>query len=180
MLSFIISNVLIVANAAMGVPPVTLQNSTADLDYQAIVSQAQTLTSSGTAQDASRDDITTGSTPVPIRTVIIAQMPTQGVNSALVNSAFKYIGVVGWDCTMLVEQSLRDLGKSVPDLAPMGFGSYGEVFSDPNQVQPGDIMMRSGHVAIYAGNGMAIHGGYHGIVQVVPTSPSEFYEFVRI
>lgn len=179
MLSFIISNALIVANAAMGVPPVTLQNSTADLDYQKIVSQAQELTASGTAQDASRDAVTVASVPVPIRTVLTSQIPTQGFNVNLVASALKYVGV-GWDCTMLVEQALRDIGISIGDVGPMGFGGVGTVFSDPNQVQAGDIMMRGGHVAIYMGNNVAIHGGYNGTVAIATTSPREFYSFVHV
>jgi cell wall-associated NlpC family hydrolase len=91
----------------------------------------------------------------------------------------KYLGA-GWDCTLLVEQSLRDLGYSVPDLGPMEFGSYGSVFYDPSQVQPGDILMRGGHVAIYAGNGVAIQGGYRGSVVVVEDSPNRYGSFVRV
>lgn len=184
MLSFIISNALIVANAAMGVPPVTLQNLTADLDYQKVVSQAQELNVTGTAQVASRDGITTIDAPVLQTAVLRSQIVSQSLpasTSALANSASKYLGVIGWDCTRLVEQSLRDIGINIGDVGPMGFGGVGSVFYDRNAVQPGDIMMRGGHVAIYAGNGLSFQGGYNGgNVVLAPDSPNSYYAFVRV
>lgn len=103
-------------------------------------------------------------------------------NSAVLASAMKYVGVKGWDCTMLVEQALRDLGYSVGDLAPTSFGSYGTVFYDASAVQPGDIMMRGGHVAIYAGDGMGVHGGYNMSVVYtgIGSEPSGYTAFVRV
>ena len=44
----------------------------------------------------------------------------------------------------------------------MGFSSYGYRV-EPSQAQYGDIMMRDGHVAIYLGNGRAVHGGFNGM-----------------
>lgn len=103
-------------------------------------------------------------------------------NSAMVSGALRYLGAP-WDCTALVEQTLRDMGYSVGDLAPMGFGGYGAVFYDPSQVQAGDIMMRGGHVAIYAGGGMAVHGGF-GFGGVVysnwDSNPGGYAAFVRV
>jgi hypothetical protein len=182
MLSFLISNALIVANAAMGVPPVTLHNSTADRDYQKIVSQAQTLESSGTAQVVLRDNVTVIEAPAIQVASFGSQIAAQSLpasSSSLVAAASKYIGVI-WDCTRLVEQSLRDTGHQIGDVGPMGFGGVGTVFYDRSQVQPGDIMMRSGHVAIYAGDGIAIQGGYDGHVAVATDSPSRYSAFVRV
>ena len=104
-------------------------------------------------------------------------------NSGLLGSALKYVGVNGWDCTLLVEQALRDMGHSVGDIGPMNFGGYGTVFNDPASVQPGDIMMRGGHVAIYAGNGMAVHGGFNGRVVYTDgniSNPYSYGTFVRV
>ena len=182
MLSFIISNALIVANAAMGVQPVTLQNSTADLDYQKIVSQAQEVTATGTPQVISRDNITVNVAPVLQPAVLRSQIVSQSLpasNSSLVSAASKYIGL-GWDCTRVVEQALNDIGIPIGDVSPMGFGGAGTVFYDPSQVQAGDIMMRAGHVAIYAGNGMTVQGGYNGSVVIASDSPSRYYSFVRV
>lgn len=184
MLSFIISNAIIIANAAMGVSPVTTEKLTVDLDHQKVIVQAQELTATGAALTASRDDITINLEPIVQKTVLSSQIGPQSLpasNSALVNSALKYVGY-GWDCTMLVEQALRDLGYSIGDVGPMGFGSVGTVFYDPSQVQPGDIMMRGGHVAIWAGDGMSVQGGFGfgGVVYNSWEGPGSYSAFVRL
>lgn len=184
MLSFIISNALIVANAAMGVPPVTTEKLTADLQNSKGIVQAQELHVTGTAQTVSRDGVTINLEPVAQYASLGSQIATQSLpasSSALVNSALKYVGY-GWDCTMLVEQALRDLGYSIGDVGPMGFGSVGTVFYDTSQVQAGDIMMRGGHVAIYAGDGMSVQGGFGfgGVVYNSWEGPSAYAAFVRL
>lgn len=35
-------------------------------------------------------------------------------------------------------------------------------FRNNHQIQLSDIIVYSGHVAIYIGNGMAVHGGFYG------------------
>lgn len=184
MLSFIISNAIIVANAAMGVSPVTTEKLTVDLDYQKVIAQAQELTITGSPQVVSRDAITVDIATTTQTRVSRPQIGSQSLpasNSALVNSAIKYIGM-NWDCTALVEQALRDLGYGIGDVGPMGFGSVGTVFYDPSQVQPGDIMMRPGHVAIWAGDGMSVQGGFGfgGVVYNSWEGPSAYTAFVRL
>lgn len=98
-------------------------------------------------------------------------------NAGLLGAAMSQLGSYQ-DCTSLVENSLRAIGYSVPDLGPMGFAGYGARV-DPSQVQPGDIMMRGGHVAIYAGNGSAIHGGFNGSV-VLTSLDSNPYNYAII
>lgn len=182
MLSFIITNALIVANAAMGVPPVTLHNSTVDLDYQKVILQAQELNITGTTQNASRDGVTVGIQPVLQNAMLASQIGSQSlpaVNSSIVTAASKYVGI-GWDCTRLVEQALNDIGIPIGDVGPMGFGGVGKVFYDKSQVQAGDIMMRAGHVALYVGNGVTIQGGYNGYVAIANDSPAFYGAFVRV
>lgn len=87
--------------------------------------------------------------------------PPPSKGQLLAENALAQVGVAQ-DCTALVENALRALGYSVGDLAPMGFSSYGYQV-DPSQAQAGDIMMRDGHVAIYLGNGRAVHGGFNGM-----------------
>ncbi|MCR1162186.1 NlpC/P60 family protein [Paenarthrobacter sp. UW852] len=81
-----------------------------------------------------------------------------GVNAAMVASAYAQIGIMQ-DCTAMVERALGSAGIPVGDLAPMQFMNYGKVVSSP---QPGDMIVQSGHVAIYIGNGQAISGGING------------------
>ncbi|HEY3573231.1 MAG TPA: NlpC/P60 family protein [Arthrobacter sp.] len=82
-----------------------------------------------------------------------------GVNAAMLASAYAQIGITQ-DCTAMVEKALGAAGIHVGDLAPMQFLSYGKVVSTP---QPGDMVVQSGHVAIYAGGGKVISGGMNGI-----------------
>ena len=82
-----------------------------------------------------------------------------GVNAAMLASAYAQIGITQ-DCTAMVEKALGAAGIHVGDLAPMQFLSYGRVVSTP---QPGDMVVQSGHVAIYAGGGKVISGGMNGI-----------------
>lgn len=183
MLSFFISNVLICSNAVFGLTPTTLENDVSMSNY--LNQERQTLlVSSQAPQDASRDSFIVVEAPALQTASLRSQIATQSLpasNSSLVNSAMKYLGAY-WDCTAVVEQALRDLGYSVGELGPMDFGQFGTVFYDQSQVQPGDIMMRPGHVAIWAGDGMSVQGGYGfgGVVYNSWEGPANYTTFVRI
>lgn len=184
MLSFIISNAIIATQALTGFIPCSLDSRT-EYDYmnQSGV-QSITITSEA-SQDVQRDGFTVTDAPRVQTSFLRSQIATQSLpasNSALVSSAMKYVGM-NWDCTAVVEHALRDLGYSIGDVAPMGFTGVGTVFYDPSQVQPGDIMMRPGHVAIYAGGGMSIQGGFGfgGVVYTDWQATGEYYTaFVRL
>ncbi|MFJ6537320.1 NlpC/P60 family protein [Paenarthrobacter sp. NPDC091711] len=95
----------------------------------------------------------------PVAAAPVAAAPAAGgVNAAMVASAYAQIGIFQ-DCTAMVEKALGSAGIPVGDLGPMQFMNYGKVVSDP---QPGDMIVQSGHVAIYIGNGQAISGGING------------------
>ena len=87
-----------------------------------------------------------------------------GTNSIMLSSAYAQMGAMQ-DCTVLVEVALRAAGHSVGDLAPAQLAAYGTPVSDP---QPGDIIyyadggMGFAHIAIYVGDGQAIHSGWNG------------------
>ncbi|MCQ1956901.1 C40 family peptidase [Arthrobacter sp. zg-Y826] len=88
------------------------------------------------------------------------EAPASGnVAAGLVASAYGQIGVAQ-DCTAMVENALRSVGKSVGDLAPGQFFQFGSVVSTP---APGDLVITGGHVAIYVGNGQVVSGGLNGM-----------------
>ena len=153
--------------------------------YSRSMSESQSLTvASSVSGVAVRDGVAVTEAPrvagTVMRGVTVDLTGTTG-NTALIGSALKYVGS-HWDCTMLVEQALRDLGYSVGDLGPMDFGQFGTVFYDASAIQPGDIMMRGGHVAIWAGNGMSVQGGFGfgGVVYNQWEGPGSYTAFVRV
>lgn len=106
--------------------------------------------------------------------------PAYDAGLALLAAARSQLGV-RQDCTALVEKSLRSIGFSVGDLGPMDFGGYGTRVTAAD-AKPGDIMMRWGHVAIYAGNGVAVQGGFEGRTVETSTdgSPSHYAVIIRL
>ena len=91
----------------------------------------------------------------------------------IVDAALAQLGV-NQDCTALVEKSLRavgipagDLGTQVHEYTALG----GTVVTSGNYA-PGDILVFPGqHVAVYIGNGQAVHGGWGGSTQIGPIAP---------
>ncbi|MGY4544030.1 cell wall-associated NlpC family hydrolase [Arthrobacter sp. UYNi723] len=81
-----------------------------------------------------------------------------GVNATMVSAAYAQIGMIQ-DCTVLVERALGAAGIPVGDLGPMQFLNYGTVVADP---QPGDMVVQSGHVGIYVGDGQVLSSGLNG------------------
>ncbi len=81
-----------------------------------------------------------------------------GTGAAILANAYGQLGIKQ-DCTAMVEKALRSVGKSVGDLAPTQFFQYGTVVSAP---APGDLIITSGHVGVYAGNGQVVSGGVNG------------------
>lgn len=86
-----------------------------------------------------------------------------GVNAAMLSAAYSQIGITQ-DCTAMVEKALGAAGIHVGDLGPQQFMNYGKVVGTP---QPGDMIVQSGHVAIYAGGGEVISGGMNGSNQTI-------------
>lgn len=157
-----------------------------------LLEDAQTVTmdASAASQTVARDNYSTTAAPVVVARAANAagggslwgsvDVSNIASNSSVLSGALALVGTPG-DCTAFVEQVLRNMGYSVGDLAPMQFGSYGATFTDPSQVQPGDIMMRGGHVAIYAGDGLAAHGGLSwGTSGITPSAPTGYAVFVRV
>ncbi len=75
----------------------------------------------------------------------------------IADAALAQIGVYQ-DCTMLVTNSLAAVGINFHG-APAAYLSLGPLTNNP---VPGDICVYQGHVALYIGNGQAVHGGWFG------------------
>lgn len=84
---------------------------------------------------------------------------------AIVDAAYAQLGV-NQDCTMLVTNSLKAVGIYHHGW-PVSYTSLGREVSS-SEAKPGDIIyyenggMGVAHVAVYIGNGQAIHGGWNG------------------
>lgn len=79
----------------------------------------------------------------------------------------------------MVEKALASVGKPVGDLGPSQFFGVGTPVGSP---APGDIVITSGHVAIYVGNGQVISGGMNGVNATMqhPLSDLAGASFVRV
>ncbi|BCT75024.1 hypothetical protein SCMU_08660 [Sinomonas cyclohexanicum] len=88
-----------------------------------------------------------------------------GMGAAIAAAAYAQLGVAQ-DCTMLVTNSLAAVGIHYHGW-PAGYLSLGRTVSAA-EAQPGDLAyyanggMGMAHIAVYVGNGMAVHGGWNG------------------
>lgn len=99
-----------------------------------------------------------------------APVAASSKGQAILSAAYAQLGV-NQDCTMLVTNSLAAVGINFHDW-PAGYLSLGQTVSAA-EAQPGDLIYYSdggagvAHIAVYAGNGQAVHGGYNGNQTVV-------------
>ncbi len=99
-----------------------------------------------------------------------AKVAASGKGQAILSAAYAQLGV-SQDCTMLVTNSLAAVGINFHDW-PAGYLGLGRTVSAA-EAQPGDLIYYAdggagmAHIAVYAGNGQAVHGGYNGNQTVV-------------
>ena len=105
-----------------------------------------------------------------VSTAPAAPVSASGKGAAILSAAYAQLGVMQ-DCTMLVTNSLAAVGINFHDW-PAGYLSMGQTVSAA-EAQPGDLIYYAdggagvAHIAVYAGNGQAVHGGYNGNQTVV-------------
>ena len=91
-------------------------------------------------------------------------------NAAIYQAALAQVGRYQ-DCTMLVTNALKSVGINYHDW-PAGYMKLGTQVS-ASQAQAGDLIYYANggtglaHIAVYAGNGQAVHGGWLGNQTVV-------------
>ena len=125
----------------------------------------KTTTSTATKQ-------TTQATPTqtPVQSGSVAQAGSK--QQAIYQAALAQIGRIQ-DCTMLVTNSLKNVGINFHDW-PVGYFSLGKQIPASEAV-PGDLVYYANggtgwaHIAVYAGNGQAVHGGWLGNQTVLNT-----------
>lgn len=90
---------------------------------------------------------------------------SSGVAAGIASAAYAQLGV-SQDCTMLVTNALAAVGINHHGW-PDSYFSLGSQVS-ASQAQPGDLVYYAdggtgmAHIAVYVGNGQAIHGGWEG------------------
>ena len=101
------------------------------------------------------------------------QAASSNKGAAIYQAALAQLGTFQ-DCTMLVTNALKAVGINFHDW-PAGYMSLGTVVP-ASQAQPGDLIyyanggLGAAHIAVYAGNGQAVHGGWNGNQTVLNTA----------
>ncbi|NUU31247.1 NlpC/P60 family protein [Arthrobacter sp. C9C5] len=113
----------------------------------------------------------TAATGAGTGTAVTASLDTKapaavsGMGASIAAAAYAQIGV-SQDCTMLATNALAAVGVHYHGW-PAGYLSLGRTVSAA-EAQPGDLAyyqnggMGMAHIAVYVGNGMAVHGGWNG------------------
>ena len=101
----------------------------------------------------------------------VAREANSALGEGIAEAALAQLGA-SQDCTMLVTNALAANGIYYHGW-PAGYLSLGTVTDDP---QPGDLIyyadggMGMAHIAVYIGNGQAVHGGFNGSETVVASA----------
>jgi peptidoglycan DL-endopeptidase CwlO len=94
-----------------------------------------------------------------------APAAVSGMGASIAAAAYAQMGV-SQDCTMLATNALAAVGVNFHGW-PAGYLSLGRTVSAA-EAQPGDLAYYQNggtgmaHIAVYVGNGMAVHGGWNG------------------
>ena len=123
-----------------------------------------------TTQTNNEAEVSTTVTQLKAQATTNSQVSSSSKGAAIYQAALSQVGTIQ-DCTMLVTNALKSVGINYHDW-PAGYMSLGTIVS-ASEAQPGDLIyyanggMGLAHIAVYAGNGQAIHGGWLGNQTVV-------------
>ena len=111
-------------------------------------------------------------TPVVPETPVEPEAPVQPggqydqLNQNIVNAAMNLVGVTnGWQCTEVATAALNNAGVAAGVVWPDQYTQYGYVTDTPvagNLIYYNQGGRGQDHIAIYIGNGMAVHGNFDG------------------
>ena len=130
----------------------------------------QETTKKTTTSTATKQTTQAAQTQTPVQSGSVAQAGSK--QQAIYQAALAQIGRIQ-DCTMLVTNSLKNVGINFHDW-PIGYFSLGKQIPASEAV-PGDLVYYANggtgwaHIAVYAGNGQAVHGGWLGNQTVLNT-----------
>ena len=135
---------------------------------------ANQVTTQYTVTDATQTnnegEVSTTVTQLNTQETTNSQVSSSSKGAAIYQAALSQVGAIQ-DCTMLVTNALKSVGINYHDW-PAGYMSLGTIVP-ASEAQPGDLIyyanggMGLAHIAVYAGNGQAIHGGWLGNQTVV-------------
>ncbi|MBN2176402.1 MAG: C40 family peptidase [Demequinaceae bacterium] len=121
------------------------------------------------------------------RAVAGSPLPPSVAGSAILQEAAKYVGVpylyggttpAGFDCTGFVQYVYAKFGVSLPR-ASSSYWVIGTRIA-PKDAQPGDLIVSSGHVAIYAGGNLQIDAPREGKTIQFRAIWQTSYVFIRV
>ena len=149
--------------------PKTETKAAAQTPAPAAQTKAETKAATQTPAPAAQ---TKAATPAPAAQTKPAATttPSGSKNAAIYQAALAQVGRYQ-DCTMLVTNALKSVGINYHDW-PAGYMKLGTQVS-ASQAQAGDLVYYANggtglaHIAVYAGNGQAVHGGWLGNQTVV-------------
>ena len=146
----------------------SIQNASAyDISANHVTTQYTVTDATQTNQEGG---VSTTATQLNVQETTNSQVSSSSKGAAIYQAALSQVGAIQ-DCTMLVTNSLKSVGINYHDW-PAGYMSLGTIVS-ASEAQPGDLIyyanggMGLAHIAVYAGNGKAIHGGWLGNQTVV-------------
>ena len=157
---------MLITGAIGGVIPI--QNASAhDISANQVSTQ---YTVTDTIQTNQEGEVSTTVTQLNAQETTNSQVSSSSKGAAIYQAALSQVGAIQ-DCTMLVTNALKSVGINYHDW-PAGYMSLGTIVS-ASEAQPGDLIyyanggMGLAHIAVYAGAGQAIHGGWLGNQTVV-------------
>ena len=157
---------MLTTGAIGGVTPI--QNASAHGISANQVTTQYTVTDA--TQTNNEGEVSTTVTQLNTQETTNSQVSSSSKGAAIYQAALSQVGAIQ-DCTMLVTNALKSVGINYHDW-PAGYMSLGTIVS-VSEAQPGDLIyyanggMGLAHIAVYAGNGQAIHGGWLGNQTVV-------------